>query len=161
MIITKGESHKGKSVATRRRYPNGCVIPLRELVDRINRTEHGRLEEVGAVMRAVVDATSTALDPVTYKFAGRLEPPAANLLRSLTQLNRCPTFQSVIQAILEAVEDGPRGIDAAYNTALEFLCWAFEARPSQEQLRSQYRRKLSTLFKGARVPEIFIRRESL
>ena len=133
---------------------------MSELFERLQITAFCDLLDAASLMQAVVDAVSMNAPGVQGQAKPELTSEDVRLIQAAATANRNSIYQPVFQAMLEAIELGPQGIEATLTTASLLVFLICEAKPNIEQRRATYKRLLSRATRSARFWDNIDRRDA-
>jgi hypothetical protein len=138
MSIAKKQRYKANSVSSRRKYPNGCVLPEKEIENFI-----GNLTVIEA--NAVVIHLGVIAEAAEKISRG--EQPELNwrLIRKIAGDHKKRAAQQVMKAILAAVEQGGAGIEASRLTATIAYHYLFDYGPTRASIRQLHKTMLKRM----------------
>ena len=110
MSISKNDARRKSLPSTKPKYPGGYVLPEPDLHTLFENNRHDQIEAVAARLQTVADLTGKSLD-------GKLAKTDLQHLKQLASENLPLDHQRLMRAILQAVTDGPQGLEAARRTA--------------------------------------------
>lgn len=129
-------SARSKSLALRRKYPKGLLLPESEIQELVFNLRVG--EALAAGMRLLV--IEEAVKAIVEDAQGR--ETNVRLISKMEREEECRPIQRMIEAIILATEQGAEGRDAACLTITRFLEFAFGYPPDHGLASRLYTNKL-------------------
>ena len=118
MSIAKNTKRRKSLTAEESQYPGGYVLPESDLHTLFENTHYNQIEAIAARLQLIVDLTDKPVD-------GKLAATDLQDLEQVAAEDTRPDQQQLMQALLQAVEDGPAGLAAARQTAARLVEWYF------------------------------------
>jgi hypothetical protein len=109
MSIAKNTKRRKSLPSSDLKYPSGYVLPESDICTVFEETRHDQIDTVAARMQLIVDLIDKSV-------GGKLAKAEMQRLKQIAAEDPRSDHQRLMQALLQAVEDGKAGLSAAHQT---------------------------------------------